>query len=88
MAELVGQFGPIKATWKLNNATINPTSNSRWKTEVRPEAVYTRRRYQLTVNPLYSGDSGMICCNIYDIYVRENQKGPSKKDNPVQCLTI
>lgn len=78
-AELVGQFGPITAIWKLNNATINPTSSSRWKTEVRPEDVYTRRRYQLTVNPLYSGDSGMICCNIFDIYVRENQKGSIKK---------
>jgi hypothetical protein len=26
-AELVGQFGSITAIWKLNNATINPTSN-------------------------------------------------------------
>lgn len=73
-AELVGQFGPIQAIWKLNNATINPTSNSRWKTEVRPEAVYTRRRYQLTVSPLYLGDSGMLWCNILDINHRENKK--------------
>lgn len=59
-ADIIGNVGTVTASWKLNNAVINPTSSSRLKTEVLPDDQQYpgRKQYQLTVDSLLTKDSG------------------------------
>lgn len=58
IADVIGSIGNVTVEWKLNNATVNPTSKSRWKIEEIPGDPQ-RRQYQLTVEPIRIGDSGI-----------------------------
>ncbi|CAG2255064.1 unnamed protein product [Mytilus edulis] len=75
-ASAIGSTGTVTATWKLNNAVINPTARSRWKTQTLPEdPLYPERKeYTLTVNPMKKRDSGILSCLVSDGSLKSEQK--------------
>ncbi|CAC5386745.1 unnamed protein product [Mytilus coruscus] len=75
-ASVIGSTGTLTATWKLNNAVINPTATSRWKTgTLQEDPLYPeRKQYTLTVNLMKTKDSGILSCQVSDGSLKSEQK--------------
>ncbi|XP_063405019.1 uncharacterized protein LOC134688338 isoform X2 [Mytilus trossulus] len=75
-ANVIGNTGTVTVTWKLNDAVINPTAKSRWRTiTLQEDPLYPERKeYTLTVNPMKKRDSGILSCLVSDGSLKSEQK--------------